>query len=215
MIKIIIADDETLIRSGLAILLTSFEDIELVGQAGNGQEAVDLVKEKPVDLVLMDVQMPVMDGIEATRQIKAYNPDIKVLVLTTFQDTEYISDSMQLGASGYLLKDSSHEDIYDGIKLALSNKLVLDQRVSGSIMNFHSRSSQKQAALDKFQLTAKELEIISLVSQGLNNKEIAETMFLSEGTIKNNVSYLLSKLQLRDRTQLAIFAIEHGLSSSS
>lgn len=205
-----IVDDEMLIRSGLAILLSSFTDIEVVAETANGQEALDCLQKHAVDMILMDVQMPVMDGIEATRQIKNLYPEIKIIILTTFQDMEYISQAMQLGASGYLLKDSSHQDIYDGIKLSLSNKLVLDQGVSDKIIKLDSVQPQSER-LDQYQLTPKEIQILEYLAQGLNNKEIAEAMFLSEGTIKNNVSYLLTKLNLRDRTQLAIFAFKHGL----
>lgn len=205
-----IVDDEMLIRSGLAILLSSFTDIEVAAEAANGQEALDCLQKHAVDVILMDVQMPVMDGIEATRQIKNLYPEIKIIILTTFQDMEYISQAMQLGASGYLLKDSSHQDIYDGIKLSLSNKLVLDQGVSDKIIKLDSVQPQSER-LDQYQLTPKEIQILEYLAQGLNNKEIAEAMFLSEGTIKNNVSYLLTKLNLRDRTQLAIFAFKHGL----
>ncbi|MGY4105704.1 response regulator transcription factor [Ignavigranum ruoffiae] len=210
MIKLMIVDDEMLIRSGLAILLSSFTDIEVVAETANGQEALDCLQKHAVDVILMDVQMPVMDGIEATRQIKNLYPEIKIIILTTFQDMEYISQAMQLGASGYLLKDSSHQDIYDGIKLSLSNKLVLDQGVSDKIIKLDSVQPQSER-LDQYQLTPKEIQILEYLAQGLNNKEIAEAMFLSEGTIKNNVSYLLTKLNLRDRTQLAIFAFKHGL----
>ncbi|WP_282919984.1 response regulator transcription factor [Ignavigranum ruoffiae] len=210
MIKLMIVDDEMLIRSGLAILLSSFTDIEVLAEAANGQEALDCLQKQAVDVILMDVQMPVMDGIEATRQIKNLYPEIKIIILTTFQDMEYISQAMQLGASGYLLKDSSHQDIYDGIKLSLSNKLVLDQGVSEKIIKLNSVQPQSER-LDQYQLTPKEIQILEYLAQGLNNKEIAEAMFLSEGTIKNNVSYLLNKLNLRDRTQLAIFAFKHGL----
>lgn len=205
-----IVDDEMLIRSGLAILLSSFADIEVLAEAANGQEALDHLQNQAVDVILMDVQMPVMDGIEATRHIKKLYPEIKIIILTTFQDMEYISQAMQLGASGYLLKDSSHQDIYDGIKLSLSNKLVLDQGVSEKIIKLDPVQRQSER-LDQYQLTPKEIQILEYLAQGLNNKEIAEAMFLSEGTIKNNVSYLLTKLNLRDRTQLAIFAFKHGL----
>lgn len=210
--KVLIVDDEQLIRSGLAILLGSYSDIEVVGQASNGLEAFQFVKETypEVDIVLMDIRMPEVNGIEGTRMILQEFPQMKILILTTFQDTEYIEEAMRLGASGYLLKDSSHQEIYEGLKLALSNKVVLDQQVSN---HFLTASQEKQCAIDlsHFDLNDKEIEIIKLIAKGLNNKEIAQTMFLSEGTVKNNVSYILSKLELRDRTQLAIFAFENQM----
>lgn len=205
--KVLLVDDERLIRSGLAILLDSFEDVEIVGQAGDGQEAYEFVKNHEVDVVLMDIRMPEVNGIEGTRLILSHKPHVKVLILTTFQDTEYIDEAMQLGASGYLLKDSSHEEIYEGLKLALSDKIVLDKSVS---QQFLSASQRKPVNPADFDLNDKEVEIMYWISRGLNNEEISEKMFLSKGTIKNNISYILNKLGLRDRTQLAIFAIEKG-----
>ncbi|MGX7108821.1 response regulator transcription factor [Facklamia miroungae] len=208
--KILLVDDERLIRSGLAILLEEFEDVDIVGQAGNGQEAYDFIKDHEVDVVLMDIRMPEVNGIEGTRLILAEKPHVKVLILTTFQDTEYIDEAMRLGASGYLLKDSSHKDIYEGLKLAMADKIVLDKVVSKQFM---SNSVAKLSPQD-YDLNDKELEIITWIARGLNNAEIAEKMFLSKGTVKNNVSYILNKLALRDRTQLAIFAFEKGLVDS-
>ena len=155
----------------------------------------------------MDIRMPEVNGIEGTRLILSHKPQVKVLILTTFQDTEYIDEAMQLGASGYLLKDSSHEEIYEGLKLALSDKIVLDKSVS---QQFLSASQRKPVNPADFDLNDKEVEIMYWISRGLNNEEISEKMFLSKGTIKNNISYILNKLGLRDRTQLAIFAIEKG-----
>lgn len=207
--KILLVDDERLIRSGLAILLDSFEDVEIVGQAGNGQEAYDFVKHHEVDVVLMDIRMPEVNGIEGTRLILKDYPQIRVLILTTFQDTEYIDEAMRLGASGYLLKDSSHEEIYEGLKLAISDKVVLDKKVSQQFMTSVTPGPSPVNPED-FDLNDKEVEILCWIARGLNNEEIAEKMFLSKGTIKNNVSYILNKLGLRDRTQLAIFAFEKG-----
>ena len=207
--KILLVDDERLIRSGLAILLNSFEDVEIVGQAGNGQEAYDFVKHHEVDVVLMDIRMPEVNGIEGTRLILKDYPQIRVLILTTFQDTEYIDEAMRLGASGYLLKDSSHEEIYEGLKLAISDKVVLDKKVSQQFMTSVTPGPSPVNPED-FDLNDKEVEILCWIARGLNNEEIAEKMFLSKGTIKNNVSYILNKLGLRDRTQLAIFAFEEG-----
>ena len=204
--KVLLVDDERLIRSGLAILLDSYEDIEIVGQASNGQEAYEFVLSHEVDVVLMDIRMPEVNGIEATQMILNYNPQIRVLILTTFQDTEYIDEAMSLGASGYLLKDSSHEEIYEGLKLALADKVVLDKSVS---QQFMTAPKAKMKPMD-FDLNDKEVEIIRWIAKGMNNEEIAEKMFLSKGTVKNNVSYILNKLMLRDRTQLAIFAFENG-----
>lgn len=209
-IRVIIADDEQLIRSGLKIMLESLDDIEVVALASNGKEAYELVKVYRPNVVLMDIRMPVSNGIEGTKLIKKEFPDTYILVVTTFQDTEYILEAMKLGASGYLLKDSDYQDIYDGIKLVLSGKIVMDSQVSSKLVNQTSLDRVKELDLD---LNDKEREIIRNVSRGRSNREIAELMFLSEGTIKNSISQILLKLDLRDRTQLAIFAIENGLNN--
>lgn len=209
-IRLIIADDEQLIRSGLKIMLESLDDIEVVGLASNGKEAYELVRTYRPDIVLMDIRMPVFGGIEGTKLIKESFPDTYILIVTTFQDTEYILEAMKLGASGYLLKDSDYREIYEGIKLVLSGKIVMDREVSSKLVN---RTSLGKAKLPDLDLNDKEREIIKNVSKGRNNREIAEIMFLSEGTIKNSISQILLKLDLRDRTQLAIFAIENGLNN--
>lgn len=210
-IKLVIADDEQLIRSGLKIMLETYEEIEVVGLAANGQEAFELTQNLRPDLVLMDIRMPVTNGIEGTRLIKSQFPEVAVLIVTTFQDTDYIVEAMQLGASGYLLKDSDYEEIYRGINVALSGKVVMDPQVSNRLIQ-HSLEGHKEYTLpDTLDLTEKEHDLLRLVAKGMNNKEIASQLYLSEGTIKNNISQLLFKLELRDRTQLAIFAIEHGL----
>lgn len=210
-IKVLLVDDEELIRSGLAILLDTHEDIEIVGQAADGQEAIDFCDEADVDVVLMDIRMPEVTGIEGTKRIKAAHPEIKVLILTTFQDAEYISQAMRLGASGYLLKDSSNEDIYEGIKIANSDNIVLDGKIGHEIADLSLGEVIEEFDADVYDLSEKEMTIIQLVASGLTNQEIADKLYLSLGTIKNNTSTILSKLALRDRTQLAIFAFEKGL----
>lgn len=210
-IKVLLADDEELIRSGLAILLDTYDDIEIVGQAGNGQEAADFCDEAEVDVVLMDIRMPEVTGIEGTKLIKAAHPEMKVLILTTFQDAEYISQAMRLGASGYLLKDSSNEDIYEGIKIAYKDNIVLDGKIGSEIADLSTGTVAETFDAEAYDLTEKEMTIVQLVASGLTNQEIADKLYLSLGTIKNNTSTILSKLELRDRTQLAIFAFEKGL----
>ena len=162
-------------------------------------------------MVLMDIRMPESNGIEGTKLIKEAFPEVKVLIVTTFQDTEYIVEAVQNGASGYLLKDSSPEAILDGIKVALSGKVVMDTVISEALLT--NTTVEKPATFDaeKWGLTPREVELIQQVAQGLSNKEIAQTLFLSEGTVKNNISTILSKLELRDRTQLVIFAYENKL----
>ena len=212
-IKVMLVDDEQLIRSGLKIMLETYPDIEVIHQAGNGREAFECCKKEVPDVVLMDIRMPVSTGIEGTKLIKEAYPEVKIVMVTTFQDTEYIVEAMQYGASGYLLKDSSYEAIYDGIKVALSGKVVMDATVSEKLVMQPKSpdSSIEKTDISSLGLTEREIELIRLVSQGLNNKEISEALFLSEGTVKNNISTILSKLALRDRTQLVIFAYDHHI----
>ena len=211
-IKVMLVDDEQLIRSGLKIMLETYPDIEVIHQAGNGREAFECCKIEVPDVVLMDIRMPVSTGIEGTKLIKEAYPEVKIVMVTTFQDTEYIVEAMQYGASGYLLKDSSYEAIYDGIKVALSGKVVMDATVSEKlVMQPKAPTTIEKTDISSFGLTEREIELIRLVSQGLNNKEISEALFLSEGTVKNIISTILSKLALRDRTQLVIFAYDHHI----
>ena len=210
-IKLIIADDEMLIRTGLKIMLEASGNVEVLALAESGRAAFEACKEYQPDVVLMDIRMPESNGIEGTKLIKEAFPEVKVLIVTTFQDTEYIVEAVQNGASGYLLKDSSPEAILDGIKVALSGKVVMDTVISEALLT--NTTVEKPAAFDaeKWGLTPREVELIQQVAQGLSNKEIAQTLFLSEGTVKNNISTILSKLELRDRTQLVIFAYENKL----
>ena len=210
-IKLIIADDEMLIRTGLKIMLEASDNVEVLALAESGRAAFEACKEDKPDVVLMDIRMPESNGIEGTKLIKEAFPEVKVLIVTTFQDTEYIVEAVQNGASGYLLKDSSPEAILDGIKVALSGKVVMDTVISEALLT--NTTVEKPATFDaeKWGLTPREVELIQQVAQGLSNKEIAQTLFLSEGTVKNNISTILSKLELRDRTQLVIFAYENKL----
>ena len=210
-IKVLLVDDEQLIRSGLAILLEMYEEIEIVGQAANGQEAIDVCATEEVDVVLMDIRMPETNGIEGTKQIKEKHPHIHVLILTTFQDMEYIAQAMKVGASGYLLKDSNEETIYEGIKLAHKNNLVIDGKMTDFFTAISKNHTDAPFDPKNYELSSKEVEIIRLVASGYSNQEIADELCLSLGTIKNNTSLILNKLDLRDRTQLAIFAFEKGL----
>ena len=210
-IKLIIADDEMLIRTGLKIMLEASGNVEVLALAESGRAALEACKEYQPDVVLMDIRMPESNGIEGTKLIKEAFPEVKVLIVTTFQDTEYIVEAVQNGASGYLLKDSSPEAILDGIKVAMSGKVVMDTVISEALLT--NTTVEKPATFDaeKWGLTPREVELIQQVAQGLSNKEIAQTLFLSEGTVKNNISTILSKLELRDRTQLVIFAYENKL----
>ena len=210
-IRLIIADDEMLIRTGLKIMLEASGNVEVLALAENGRAAFEACTIHRPDVVLMDIRMPESNGIEGTKLIKEAFPEVKVLIVTTFQDTEYIVEAVQNGASGYLLKDSSPEAILDGIKVALSGKVVMDTVISEALLTNTSVEKEESFDAEKWGLTTREVELIAQVAKGLSNKEIAQTLFLSEGTVKNNISTILSKLELRDRTQLVIFAYENKL----
>ncbi|WP_066893530.1 response regulator transcription factor [Clostridium nigeriense] len=208
-IKLLIVDDEKLIREGLKLMLSTYDDIEVVDTAENGYKALEVCKSKDVDVVLMDVRMKECDGVMGTRLIKDQFTKIKVIILTTFNDKEYIQDALSYGAFGYMLKDSSHNVIYEGIKTAYMGNMVVHPDVANKIL--YSNNLIKSKELDKYNFSEKEIQIIKYIAEGLTNKEISEKIYLSEGTIKNNITNILSKLNLRDRTQIAIFAFKNRI----
>jgi len=206
-LKILIVDDDALIRDSLKILLGLEDDIEVVGSASNGQEAFDLVREKGPDIVLMDIRMPIMDGVLGTKLIKENFRDIKVVILTTFKDDEYIKEAVKNGAEGYILKNQSSDSIVEGLRAVYKGNTVFEKDVVNVITSMFENKKKKKP--EDFNLTEREVEILTLLSEGLSNKEIAEKMFLSDGTVRNYITTLLEKLQLRDRTQLAIFYLKN------
>jgi len=210
-IKILIVDDEKLIRDGLKIILSTYEDLEVVGLCEEGYEALEFCRENPVDIILMDIRMPKCDGVLGTRIIKEEFEDIKILILTTFSDMEYIQEALKYGASGYLLKDSSYDLIYEGIKAAIKGNIVVHPEIADKILSNIPRDRENMKKVKKYNLTDREITIIKEIAKGLTNKEIGEKLYLSEGTIKNNISNILSKLDLRDRTQIVIFAFKNDL----
>jgi DNA-binding NarL/FixJ family response regulator len=214
MMKIIITDDQAIVRDGLEMLLKLERDFEVVGVASDGAEAVELVAKKTPDLVLMDLKMPVMNGIEATRQIRAKYPQVKVLVLTTYDDDEWVLDAIHAGASGYLLKDTPREDVVKAIRGTMAGKTYVDPAVAGKVLRQASSHQTQPTTLVTSTLTEREIEVLRLIARGLNNADIAEKLFLSEGTVRNHVSAILAKLNVADRTQAAILAIQHGLSEN-
>ncbi|MDT8718901.1 response regulator transcription factor [Clostridium sp. 19966] len=212
-IKIALVDDERLITEGLKIILSSYEDLEVVGTGENGKEALKLCRTKAIDVVLMDIRMPQWDGVLGTKLIKEEFKNIKILILTTFNDVEYIHEALKYGACGYILKDSSYDLIHESIKAAMEGTVVVHQQVANKILeNTPEKIYDDDEICNKYDMSHKELSIIREIANGLSNKEIAEKLFLTEGTIKNNISTILSKLSLRDRTQLAIFAFKNGIS---
>jgi DNA-binding NarL/FixJ family response regulator len=209
--KVIICDDQAIVRDGLTMLLKLEPDIEVVGTAEDGAAVVEMVaKEKP-DLVLMDLKMPIMNGVEATRQIRAKYLGVKILVLTTYDDDEWVFDAIQAGASGYLLKDTPRDEVIKAVKGTVSGKTYVDPSVAGKVLEQVSTHQTQPATLITSKLTEREIEVLRLIAKGLSNKDISGQLFLSEGTVRNHVSAILAKLGVSDRTQAAVIAIQHGL----
>jgi DNA-binding NarL/FixJ family response regulator len=218
MIRILIVEDQTIIRQGLRRLLEAQPDLRIVGEAENGQQAIEQVAQYAPDLVLMDIRMPIMDGLTATSVICDRFPKVKVLILTTFDDEQYIEKLMQIGAVGYLLKDTPSEELAQAIRSShrgytqLSPGLfhkIFPQRANAAVI----KPSLVQDKNPSVELTPREQEVLSLIAIGSSNREIAEMLCISEKTVKNHVSNILSRLNLRDRTQAAVFA--HSLPAST
>lgn len=211
MIKILICDDQEIVCEGLHTILSASPDLEVVGTAYNGEEALHLIPDVNPNLVLMDLKMPVMNGVTATRKIKEQFPDVHVLVLTTYDDDEWIFDAVRSGAEGYLLKDTPPEDLVTSIIGTVSGKSYLDPKVAGKILADLSSSPHAATLPTNITLTEKEREILAYLTGGCTNAEIAERMFLAEGTVRNYTSLLFKKLGVSDRTQAAVLAIRYGL----
>jgi DNA-binding NarL/FixJ family response regulator len=209
MIRIILVDDQNIIREGLGSLLQAKTDLEVIGEAGNGQEAVQLALKLQPDVVLMDVRMPVMDGVAATRLLQEQAPDIKILILTTFDDDEYITKAMAYGAKGYLLKDTPSEELATAIRSIHKGYTQIGPGLFDKLMVSNPHPSPPPELAE---LTPREREVLSLIAQGYNNREIAQSLFISERTVKNHVNSILHSLNLRDRTQAAIWANRFPLS---
>lgn len=238
MISVFLVDDQQLVRSGLAMLVNSQPDMQVVGQAGNGLEAIEAVGQllgsgRPVDLVLLDVRMPVMDGLEAAGHLLNQHPDLRVMMLTTFDIDDYVYESLRLGASGFLLKDAPPEDILAAIRAIAQGDAVLAPSATRRLLDYlgpqlptpvagpgsadpaqpqpasSPLTPQELAAISS--LTAREHEIFLLMAQGLNNAEIMQQLVLSEATVKTHVSHVLAKLGVRDRVQAVILAYQAGL----
>jgi DNA-binding NarL/FixJ family response regulator len=209
--KVIICDDQALIRDSLEMLLRLERDIEVVGLAQDGAEAVDLTAEHRPDLVLMDLKMPGMNGIEATRRIRRDYPETKILVLTTYDDDAWVFDALRAGAAGYLLKDTPREDVIQAIRGTVAGKAFVDPAVAGKLVDHVASVQTQPASLLTDKLTEREEDVLRLLAQGLTNADIAARLYLSEGTVRNHVSAILSKLDVADRTQAAVLAIQHGL----
>lgn len=209
MIKVLIADDIPILRQGLQAILSQDNEIEVVGLAADGEEAYQkTVKAKP-DVVLMDMRMPEYDGEYAARKIKGEFPEIRVLILTTFDDEKSVMKAMAGGADGYLLKEMDNETVINAIKMAVSGISVFGSSAAGTIKNHFSKSAQINPP--DIHLTDRELDILRLIADGMDNREISAHLFLAEGTVRNNISRMLEKLHLKDRTQLAVYAIKNNI----
>jgi DNA-binding NarL/FixJ family response regulator len=215
-IRLLICDDQAIVCEGLRAILTPIPQIEVVGIANNGAEAVDLTRAKQPDLVLMDLKMPKMNGIQATKAIREQFPNVRILVLTTFDADEWVIDAIRSGASGYLLKDAPQEELVKAIIDTANGLSHIDPHVAGKLLDRITRQPVSVMPDGKLisQLSDREREVLRLLATGVSNTEIAQTLFLSEGTVKNYVSALFSKLGVTDRTQAAILAIRVGLVDS-
>jgi DNA-binding NarL/FixJ family response regulator len=212
-IRAVIADDQMMVREGFSVLLNAQPDIEIVGEAVDGQDAIDKIVALEPDVVLMDIRMPVLNGIEATRQIVRAGSPTRVLVLTTFDLDEYVYEALRAGASGFLLKDSSARQLADAVRIVASGDALLaptiTKRLIGEFARMGAPRGPNQARLHD--LTERETEVLALIAQGLSNAEIAGHLVVAEQTVKSHVGRILVKLGLRDRTQAAVFAYEAGL----
>ncbi|EOO66104.1 hypothetical protein IIC_05948 [Bacillus cereus VD021] len=214
MIRIMIVDDQSLIRDGLAMILNLRPELEVVGTASDGDEVVQKVKQLQPEIILMDIRMPRMNGVEGTRLVREKFPYIKVLMLTTFSDSELIFEALEQGASGYLLKDMETDAIAQAILTVHSGGVVLPQDITAQIIEELKKTKvavECNPPEQLKQLTEREVDVLRAIGLGLSNKEIAEKLFITEGTVKNHVSNLISKLELRDRTQAAIYAVRYGV----
>jgi DNA-binding NarL/FixJ family response regulator len=213
-IKILLVDDQVMVRKGFRLLLEAEEDMHIIGEAENGADAISQISGTNPDVVLMDIQMPVMDGLEATRQIVDSKPEIspRVLILTTFEKDEYIFEALRSGASGFLLKNAPPEDLIDAIRIVASGNALLAPSVTRRIISEFAKISFPEKYKSKLeQLTVREVEVLQLVVKGNTNAEIANALFISEATVKTHISNIFTKLDLRDRVQAVVFGYESGL----
>jgi DNA-binding NarL/FixJ family response regulator len=213
VIRVVVADDEALVRGGMRLVLESDEGIRVVGEAADGREAIDLVSAQRPDVAVMDVRMPTVDGIEATRTLQERVPATRILVVTTFHLDEYVLEALRAGASGFLLKDSAPEALADAVRTVAAGDSLLSPAVTGKLVEHFVRQPAPDAGLsDRLgELSEREAEVMRLVARGLTNAEVGAELHLSEGTVKTHVTSVLSKLGLRNRAQVVVAAYESGL----
>jgi len=210
-IKVLIVDDHQVVRQGLRTFLELQEDVLVVGEAGDGQTAIEMVQRLNPNVVLMDLVMPRLDGISATRQVKSLTPNVKVIALTSFTEDDKVFPAIQAGASSYLLKDVSPDNLIEAIRAAHRGEARLHPDIARKLMEQVARQTASSHDYQANDLTEREHDVVRLITQGHSNQEIAQALIISEKTVKTHVSNILSKLQLEDRTQLAIYAIKRGL----
>ncbi len=212
MVRVLICDDQTVVREGLNAILSTDEEIDVVGLAANGEAAIALAKELRPDVVLMDLKMPVMNGVHATRRLQTQQPPVRVLILTTYADDAWVFDAIRAGAAGYLLKDTRRDDLIAAIKGTAEGKSFVDPAVAGKVLQqvaaVPAQTGQAQAAET---LSERELDVLRLIALGYSNPDIAQRLHLSAGTVRNYVSVILQKLGVEDRTQAAVVAYRWGL----
>ncbi|WP_139891357.1 MULTISPECIES: response regulator transcription factor [unclassified Bacillus (in: firmicutes)] len=207
-IKIVLVDDHHVVRKGLALLLNSHPDMSVIGEGTNGKEAIELAKKLTPEIMIMDLLMPVMDGIDATKHIVETIPNVKVLILTSMSDQDHAIPALDAGASGYLLKESDPEELILAIKKAVNGEIYIHSKITAELMTVLQTNKSKQNSLES--LTQREKEVLKEITNGKSNKEIASALYITEKTVKTHVSNILSKLELQDRTQAALFAIRNG-----
>jgi DNA-binding NarL/FixJ family response regulator len=215
MIRVLICDDQATICDGLEMMLNADPGIEVVALAYDGAQALELIPQANPDVVLMDLKMPGMNGIQATREISSRFPQIQVLVLTTFGDDEWVFDAIRSGAAGYLLKGTPRNELIAAVKGTASGETHVDPAVAGKLFSHVAQGTAQQDTTIIKELSAREREILSLLAQGLTNAEIAQRLFLTPGTVRNYASTILTKLGVEDRTQAALLALRHGLVDGS
>lgn len=209
MIRILLAEDQVMVRQGLKMMIESDTDMKVAGEADNGKDAILLCEKQAFDIVILDIRMPVMDGIEAAKVILSRWPNTKILILTTFDDNQYVLETLKIGVSGYILKTGDTDSLLRSIRSACSGGLSIEDQVAAKVMPLLLKREENKEPDPS--LTPRERKILQCIGEGLSNGEIAERLAISIGTVKNNTSQILNKLELRDRTQLAIYAIRHNL----
>jgi DNA-binding NarL/FixJ family response regulator len=210
-IRVLVVDDQSMVRAGLRMLLADEPDIEVVGEAGNGSEAIAAVARWHPDIVLMDIRMPVLDGLEASRRILAADDSVRVLILTTFDLDEYVYEALRAGASGFVLKDDPPEQLIAAVRTIAAGEALLSPTVTRRVIQQFTRLHRQAPPAAVTSLTSRELDVFRLITQGLSNLEIGQRLFISDTTVKTHVTRLLQKLGLRDRAQAIVLAYQTGL----